>query len=101
MQELQAACRHANPRCPAQALASLELCPNLAGLALPPPRSFPYKPSPAALQHIAQQWGISASECIMVGDSAKDDVVCGNRAGAVTVLLDTGVCPAAPWLCLL
>jgi hypothetical protein len=25
----------------------------------------------------------------MVGDSAKDDVVCGNRAGGVTVLLDT------------
>lgn len=25
----------------------------------------------------------------MVGDSAKDDVVCGNRAGAVTVLLDS------------
>lgn len=25
----------------------------------------------------------------MVGDSAKDDVVCGNRAGAVTILLDT------------
>jgi len=24
----------------------------------------------------------------MVGDSVKDDVVCGNRAGAVTVLLD-------------
>jgi len=25
-----------------------------------------------------------------VGDSAKDDVVSGNRAGAVTVLLDSG-----------
>lgn len=25
----------------------------------------------------------------MIGDSAKDDVVCGNRAGAVTILLDT------------
>lgn len=25
----------------------------------------------------------------MVGDSFRDDVVCGNRAGATTVLLDT------------
>ena len=25
----------------------------------------------------------------MVGDSAKDDVVAGNRAGCVTILLDT------------
>ena len=50
--------------------------------------SFPYKPSPAALLHICETWGILASECIMVGDSVKDDIVCGNRAGAVTVLLD-------------
>ena len=25
----------------------------------------------------------------MIGDSLKDDVVCGNRAGATTILLDT------------
>ena len=31
-----------------------------------------------------------AERVIMVGDSAKDDVVSGNRAGAVTVLLDSG-----------
>lgn len=49
---------------------------------------FPYKPSPDALLHICQTWGIAASECIMVGDSAKDDIVCGNRAGSVTILLD-------------
>jgi HAD superfamily hydrolase (TIGR01549 family) len=40
---------------------------------------FPYKPSPAALLHICDTWGIAPEECIMVGDSAKDDVVCGNR----------------------
>jgi HAD superfamily hydrolase (TIGR01549 family) len=50
---------------------------------------FPYKPSPAALIHICESWGIAPSQCVMVGDSAKDDVVCGNRAGAITVLLDT------------
>ena len=27
---------------------------------------------------------------VMVGDSAKDDVVMGNRAGAATILLDSG-----------
>jgi histidinol phosphatase-like enzyme len=50
---------------------------------------FPYKPSPIALQHICESWGIQPSEVIMVGDSAKDDIVCGNCAGAVTVLLDS------------
>jgi hypothetical protein len=34
----------------------------------------PYKPSPAALLHICEAWGIQPHECVMVGDSAKDDV---------------------------
>jgi HAD superfamily hydrolase (TIGR01549 family) len=50
---------------------------------------LPYKPHPAALHHIAEHWGVPCSELAMVGDSAPDDVVCGNRAGALTVLLDT------------
>ena len=28
-------------------------------------------------------------EAVMIGDSLKDDVVCGNRAGSATILLDT------------
>jgi len=48
----------------------------------------PYKPSPAPLLHICDVWGIRPSEVMMVGDSAADDVVCGNRAGAWTCLLD-------------
>ncbi|KAG0594410.1 hypothetical protein M758_UG074800 [Ceratodon purpureus] len=48
----------------------------------------PCKPSPAPLLHICDIWGISPSEVMMVGDSAPDDVVCGNRAGALTCLLD-------------
>ena len=48
----------------------------------------PYKPAPDALLHICEQWGISPQNAVMVGDSAKDDIVCGNRAGATTVLLD-------------
>lgn len=48
----------------------------------------PYKPSPAPLLHICDVWGVSPGEVMMVGDSAADDVVCGNRAGSVTCLLD-------------
>lgn len=48
----------------------------------------PYKPAPDALLHICDAWGIPPAACVMVGDSAKDDVVCGNRAGATTVLID-------------
>ncbi|PNW85570.1 hypothetical protein CHLRE_03g193000v5 [Chlamydomonas reinhardtii] len=51
---------------------------------------FPYKPSPAALQHIAQSWGVLPGEVMMVGDSIKDDIVSGNRAGSLTVYLDNG-----------
>ncbi|KAF8055985.1 haloacid dehalogenase-like hydrolase domain-containing protein [Scenedesmus sp. PABB004] len=51
--------------------------------------AHPYKPSPAALLHICSVWGIAPGEVVMVGDSKADDVVCGNRAGAVSVLLDT------------
>uniref|UniRef100_A0A061R6C6 Uncharacterized protein n=1 Tax=Tetraselmis sp. GSL018 TaxID=582737 RepID=A0A061R6C6_9CHLO len=50
--------------------------------------TFPeHKPSPEPLRHIAALWGVDAAELAMVGDSPRDDVVAGNRAGAVTVLL--------------
>ena len=46
------------------------------------------KPAPDALQHICQSvWGIATQDVIMIGDSAKDDVAAGRRAGAITVLL--------------
>jgi len=48
----------------------------------------PYKPDPASLHHIADHWKVESSELVMIGDSAKDDVVCGINAGAVTILLD-------------
>lgn len=49
--------------------------------------SFPPKPDPAAFLHIAQAWGCSPDEMVMVGDSQQNDVVFGKRAGATTVLL--------------
>ncbi|KAF8690016.1 hypothetical protein HU200_041657 [Digitaria exilis] len=48
----------------------------------------PYKPDPAPLLHICSTWNIPPHEVIMVGDSLKDDIVCGKRAGASTCLLD-------------
>ncbi|CAD6241739.1 unnamed protein product [Miscanthus lutarioriparius] len=48
----------------------------------------PYKPDPAPLLHICSTWNIPPHEVIMVGDSLKDDFVCGKRAGAFTCLLD-------------
>lgn len=49
----------------------------------------PYKPEPDALLHICRDWGlVPGPDIVMVGDSAKDDVVAGNRAGCSTILLD-------------
>lgn len=48
----------------------------------------PYKPDPAPLLHICSTWGVEPHEVMMIGDSLKDDVACGSRAGAHTCLLD-------------
>ncbi|KAL2530252.1 Haloacid dehalogenase-like hydrolase domain-containing protein [Forsythia ovata] len=48
----------------------------------------PYKPDPAPLLHICTTWGVQPDEVMMIGDSLKDDVACGKRAGAFTCLLD-------------
>ncbi|KAF3457526.1 hypothetical protein FNV43_RR02184 [Rhamnella rubrinervis] len=48
----------------------------------------PYKPDPAPLLHICSTWQVKPDEVIMIGDSLKDDVACGKRAGAFTCLLD-------------
>ncbi|XP_051152840.1 haloacid dehalogenase-like hydrolase domain-containing protein At2g33255 [Andrographis paniculata] len=48
----------------------------------------PYKPDPAPLLHICSSWGVEPGEVVMIGDSLKDDVACGKRAGAFACLLD-------------
>ncbi|XP_072968016.1 haloacid dehalogenase-like hydrolase domain-containing protein At2g33255 [Typha angustifolia] len=48
----------------------------------------PYKPDPAPLLHICSTWDIPPNEVMMIGDSLRDDIVCGKRAGAFTCLLD-------------
>lgn len=49
----------------------------------------PYKPNPHGILHILEQWDLPPEHCVMVGDSAQDDIVAGNRAGVSTILLDT------------
>ena len=48
---------------------------------------LPHKPHPAALLRCAQAWGAEPSGCVMIGDSPRDDVVAGRRAGFHTILL--------------
>ncbi|KAH6778108.1 Haloacid dehalogenase-like hydrolase superfamily protein [Perilla frutescens var. hirtella] len=48
----------------------------------------PYKPHPAPLLHVCSNWEVQPNEVMMVGDSLKDDVACGKRAGAFACLLD-------------
>ncbi|XP_057783572.1 haloacid dehalogenase-like hydrolase domain-containing protein At2g33255 isoform X1 [Salvia miltiorrhiza] len=48
----------------------------------------PYKPDPAPLLYICSNWDMQPNEVMMVGDSLKDDVACGKRAGAFACLLD-------------
>ncbi|KAE8076145.1 hypothetical protein FH972_014810 [Carpinus fangiana] len=71
--------------------ASVDLFHQRFGMKFQPAlsREFrPYKPDPAPLLHICSAWEVLPNEVMMVGDSLKDDVVCGKRAGAFTCLLD-------------
>ncbi|XP_024539423.1 haloacid dehalogenase-like hydrolase domain-containing protein At2g33255 [Selaginella moellendorffii] len=46
------------------------------------------KPSPEPLLRVCHKWGVEPGQVLMVGDSAKYDVACGNSAGAITCLID-------------
>jgi len=46
-----------------------------------------HKPHPAALLHCSSVWGVDPSCCVMIGDSPRDDIVAGRRAGMLTILL--------------
>lgn len=41
---------------------------------------FPRKPDPAALHHIAQEWGVTTSELTLIGDSIHDAHTAHNAA---------------------
>ena len=57
-------------------------------------RSFlPYKPDPAAILHICRDWGLTSSQVVMVGDSAKDDVRASSFALLHFCFVPTGPTP--------
>lgn len=71
--------------------AAVDLFHQRFGMAFSPALSReyrPYKPDPAPLVHICSTWEVQPNEVMMIGDSLKDDVACGKRAGAFTCLLD-------------
>uniref|UniRef100_A0A7S1FUA2 Phosphoglycolate phosphatase n=1 Tax=Corethron hystrix TaxID=216773 RepID=A0A7S1FUA2_9STRA len=48
------------------------------------------KPAPDPIFYICDIWGVKPHNVVMVGDTAADDIVAGNRAGVrTTVLIDT------------
>ena len=51
------------------------------------------KPETHAYEEILQAAGVSASQSVMIGDRLDTDIALGNRAGAHTVLVLTGVTP--------
>lgn len=57
----------------------------------------PFKPSPAALLNICSTWNIAPQECLMVGDSVKDDVstMQASSSSASILLLLYDVCLAS------
>ncbi len=50
---------------------------------------FPRKPDPAALHYIAQEWGVSTSELVLIGDSIHDAHTAHN-AGCQLMLVKWG-----------
>jgi len=51
---------------------------------------LPSKPDPEAILYICDEWKCNPADIVMIGDCAADDVVAANRAGAASILLQTG-----------
>src|SRR5262244_1706098 len=52
------------------------------------------KPSPVILQVALERLGVTASECVIVGDRIETDITMGQSLGLATVLVLSGVTPA-------
>jgi arabinose operon protein AraL len=52
------------------------------------------KPSPIMLEVALERLGVTAAECVMVGDRIETDIVMGKRLGLATVLVLTGIARA-------
>ncbi|MGE7094152.1 TIGR01457 family HAD-type hydrolase [Lysinibacillus sp. NPDC048646] len=51
------------------------------------------KPSPAMLEVIAAEYGLTKDEMVMIGDNYDTDIMCGIRFGCDTIHVNTGVTP--------
>lgn len=49
------------------------------------------KPSPLVIETALERLGLTAGECLIVGDSLESDILMGKRAGMITALVLTGV----------
>ena len=49
------------------------------------------KPSPIILEVALARLGVSARDCVIVGDRLETDIVMGKRLGLATVLVLTGI----------
>jgi arabinose operon protein AraL len=52
------------------------------------------KPSPIMLEVALERLGVTAGECVIVGDRVETDIVMGKRLGLATVLVLTGIARA-------
>ena len=52
------------------------------------------KPSPIILKVALDTLGVTAADCVIVGDRVETDITMGKRAGLATVLVLSGVTPA-------
>lgn len=68
----------------------------LSGMVKRPPDVVIGKPEPYLVNLILKQFGLPASDVLMVGDRYETDILAGERAGCPTHLVLTGVATAAP-----
>jgi HAD superfamily hydrolase (TIGR01509 family) len=74
-------------------LAAIGLADRFASADMLGRNEAPPKPHPGGLLHLAQRWGVSARELVMVGDF-RFDLECARAAGAHAVLVNL---PTNPW----
>jgi 4-nitrophenyl phosphatase len=63
----------------------------LAGVLGREPDAVPGKPSATALELVTDRLGVSGERLLVVGDRPSTDIALGERAGATTALVTTGV----------
>jgi 4-nitrophenyl phosphatase len=63
----------------------------VSGVAGREPEAMMGKPSRTAIAAVERRLGLSPEQCLIVGDRLDTDIAMGERAGMITVLVQTGV----------